>query len=124
MKGTIRRTDKEWSRLSAEMHQSGQTRKAWCIQHGINIHSYKDWEYRQKKKAGAKANNAEISQIIPAGWIAVESPELSNPAKQTSFPSSKTDAIEVRIGSCAVKVWPDFDDFLLTRVCQVLLKLC
>jgi hypothetical protein len=124
MERAIRKTDEEWSRLSEEMHRSGQANKRWCAQHGINVHSLKDWEYRQKRKKQAKANNTELPPIIPTGWIAVGSPKLSNQNEQVSLPPSEVNVIEIQIGSCVVKVSPDFDDLSLTKVCEVLLKLC
>lgn len=126
MKRTIRRTNEEWARLSAEMHRSGQVCKTWCAQHGINFHSLKDWEYRQKRVNQTKAKKKELppTKTSPIGWIAVGSTDVSHQNEQVSLPSSQKDVIEVQIGSCIVKVSPDFDDLSLTKVCQVLLKLC
>jgi hypothetical protein len=125
MKRTVKRTNEEWARLSEEMHRSGQASKTWCAQHGINFHSLKDWEYRQKRGKQTKAKNAELPPTTtPIGWIAVETSDMSNQNKQVSLPPSKVNVIEVQIGSCAIKVSPDFDAAFLTKVCEVLLKLC
>ena len=125
MKRTTQRTNEEWARLSEEMHRSGQACGKWCAQHGINLHSLKDWEYRQKRKNQTKAKDTELPPTTtPIGWIAVGSPNVPNQNEQVSLPPSKVNVIEVQIGSCVVKVSPDFDALSLTKVCEVLLKLC
>jgi hypothetical protein len=74
----------------------------------------------------AKANNTELPPTTPTpiGWIAIGSSNVSNQSEQIFLPPSEKNIIEVQIGSCIVKVSPDFDDLSLTKVCQVLLKLC
>jgi hypothetical protein len=126
MKRTIRKTNEEWARLSAEMRRSEQTCKEWCAQHGVNFHSLKDWEYRQKRINQAKAKRTELPprKTSPTGWIAVDSADMPNQDEQVSLPPSKVNVMEVQIGSCVIKVSSDFDDLALTKVCQVLLKLC
>lgn len=118
MAQVTRRTNEEWAHLSEEMRKSDQTQKAWCREHGINMRSLHDWEYRQRHKGCPTASTAAGSQTQP-GWLKVEPKNMTS---QTQSP--RKEAVEVRIGACIVNVPSGFDRNSFLEVVRVLLSLC
>jgi hypothetical protein len=98
---TRHRSREEAERLVGEFEQSGMTRKAFCIERGIAVHTL-DY-YRQRH--GAKAAATTTPQLLPV--------ELIEAGNVSSL------RVELANGRRIV-VEPGFDADLLRRVVQAL----
>jgi hypothetical protein len=110
------RASAEWSRLVSEQRSSGQTQKAWCSERGVSLRTFRDWVYKLKLE---ESGSGTVGEPAAVNWV-----ELKDVDAVSEKRSSPTGFIEVFIGSCVVRVRPDFDRALLYGVCRLLSELC
>ena len=99
-----RRTSKEgleyWGQKIEQYESSGQTREAYCAEHGIKLHTLDYWRRKLKQTSAVKTSGDS--------WIPVKIFE------------EESGTIDLNVGKVRITVRPGFNHELLGEVLRVL----
>jgi hypothetical protein len=93
------------------MLASGKTQSAWCVEHGVNIRTFRYWAEKMKNGDKNKGNEPCWLKVVEYN------PSLSEIAEASS-------GVEVLVGKYAVRINTGFDGATFARVCGLLSGLC
>jgi len=107
MAKTDKREIERWRQHVESHKKSGLTRKAYCREHRLNIHTLDYWRKRLKQ-GPADSNSQNQNDFIP---IQIKEEPLS-------------DCIKLKIGQIAIEVPSGFDPVHLKNILRVLGAAC
>lgn len=94
----------EWTKEMANFKASGQTAKAWCADHGINIHRFRYWAHKLRIPQQDKSTS-EIR------WLSVDTARSD---------AGSDDGLTVMVGDIRILVRPGFNPILLSQLVRTL----
>jgi transposase-like protein len=60
----------EWAARIAAWERSGQSRRAWCDKHGVNVHTLDYWRRRFRSEPALRKRRARLVPIVVAATTA------------------------------------------------------
>lgn len=95
----------EWIKEMDNFRASGQTAKAWCADHGVNIHRFRYWAHKLRTAQQDASTTREIR------WLSVDT---------AASDAGSDDGLTVMVGDVRILVRPGFNPILLSQLVRTL----